>query len=108
MVEAGYPEVNIGLWKPPLDGDPLSVAAVEVAGIRTLIEIPMLKEGELVGTIATYRKEVRPFTEKQIELVSNFVEGVPPWLERSIVARLGSVWHRRTRPRRPIGRRLHC
>src|SRR5262249_42781942 len=55
-----------------LDGDPLSVAAVEVAGIRTLIEIPMLKEGELVGAIAIYRKEVRPFTEKQIELVSNF------------------------------------
>src|SRR5262249_40858582 len=55
-----------------LDGDPLSVAAVEVACIRTLIEIPMLKEGELVGAIAIYRKEVRPFTEKQIELVSNF------------------------------------
>jgi GAF domain-containing protein len=50
----------------------LSVAAVEVAGVRTLIEIPMLKESELVGAIAIYRKEVRPFTEKQIELVTNF------------------------------------
>jgi two-component system, NtrC family, sensor kinase len=55
-----------------LDGDPLSVAAVEVAGIRTLVEIPMLKESELVGAIAIYRKEVRPFTDKQIELVTNF------------------------------------
>src|SRR5262249_8847854 len=55
-----------------LDGDPLSVAAVEVAGVRTLVEIPMLKESELVGAIAIYRKEVRPFTEKQIELVTNF------------------------------------
>jgi signal transduction histidine kinase/putative methionine-R-sulfoxide reductase with GAF domain len=55
-----------------LDGDPLSVAAVEVAGVRTLVEIPMLKENELVGAIAIYRQEVRPFTDKQIELAQNF------------------------------------
>ena len=55
-----------------LDGDPLPVAGVEVAGIRTLAAVPMLKEHEFVGAIAIYRKEVRPFTEKQIELVSNF------------------------------------
>jgi GAF domain-containing protein len=55
-----------------LDGDPLSVAAVEVAGVRTLVEIPMLKENELVGAIAIYRQEVRPFTDKQIGLASNF------------------------------------
>jgi GAF domain-containing protein len=55
-----------------LAGDPLPVSAVEVAGIRTLIAVPMLKENEPIGAIAIYRKEVRPFTDKQIELVTNF------------------------------------
>jgi GAF domain-containing protein len=34
--------------------------------VRTLLTIPMLKDEQLVGTIAIYRQEVRPFTEKQI------------------------------------------
>ncbi|HSL78719.1 MAG TPA: GAF domain-containing protein, partial [Pseudolabrys sp.] len=55
-----------------LQGDPLPVAGVEIAGIRTLLVVPMIKESELVGAIAIYRKEVLPFTEKQIELVQNF------------------------------------
>jgi signal transduction histidine kinase len=55
-----------------LDGYPLTVTAVDVAGIRTLAIVPMLKEDEFVGGIAIYRKEVRPFTDKQIELVTNF------------------------------------
>ena len=55
-----------------LQGDPLPVAGVEIAGIRTLLVVPMFKEGEPVGAIAIYRKEVLPFTEKQIELVQNF------------------------------------
>ena len=55
-----------------LQGDPLPVAGVEIAGIRTLLVVPMLKENEPVGAIAIYRKEVLPFTEKQIELVQNF------------------------------------
>ncbi len=55
-----------------LAGDPLPVSVVEVAGIRTLIAVPMLKENEPIGAIAIYRKEVRPFTDKQIELVTNF------------------------------------
>jgi two-component system, NtrC family, sensor kinase len=55
-----------------LEGDPLPVAAVEIAGIRTLLVVPMFKESELVGAIAIYRKEVRPFADKQIALVANF------------------------------------
>src|SRR5262249_40188909 len=55
-----------------LDGDRLAVAGVEIAGVRAFFCVPMLKESELVGVIAIYRQEVRPFTEKQIELVPNF------------------------------------
>ncbi|HEX7295362.1 MAG TPA: GAF domain-containing protein, partial [Pyrinomonadaceae bacterium] len=55
-----------------LDREPVLVSAVEVAGIRTMFSVPMLKKNQLVGTISIYRQEVRPFTEKQIELVQNF------------------------------------
>src|SRR5262249_18862760 len=55
-----------------LDRDPLAVDGVEVAGIRTLVAVPMLRENEAIGSIAIYRTEVRPFSEKQIELVANF------------------------------------
>jgi signal transduction histidine kinase len=48
------------------------VSLVEVAGVRTFILVPMLKESELIGAIAMYRQEARPFTDKQIELVQNF------------------------------------
>jgi GAF domain-containing protein len=54
------------------DRDPLAVASVEVAGVRSLIAVPMLREGTVVGTLNVYRQEVRPFTEKQIELLQNF------------------------------------
>ena len=53
-------------------GDPLVVAGVDVAGIRSFILVPMLKEGELIGAIGVYQQEVRPFTEKQVALVTNF------------------------------------
>ena len=55
-----------------LDRDPVLVAAVEVAGIRTMFSVPMLKEGQLVGTISIYRQEMLPFSAKQVELVQNF------------------------------------
>ncbi len=54
------------------EGDPLQVASVTLAGIRTLLAVPMLKDQELIGAIVIYRQEVRPFTEKQIALLENF------------------------------------
>src|SRR5450756_1654235 len=55
-----------------IGGEPVFVAAVQLGGFRTLLAVPMLKESELIGAFAIYRQEVRPFTEKQVELVSNF------------------------------------
>ena len=49
-----------------------STASAKLAGARSQFIVPMLKSQELVGAIAIYRQEVRPFTDKQIELVQNF------------------------------------
>ena len=59
-----------------LDGDqrrdPVVVAGAELGGIRTVLNVPMLKENNLVGAFIFSRQEVRPFNNKQIELVKNF------------------------------------
>jgi transcriptional regulator with GAF, ATPase, and Fis domain len=60
--EPGYIELH----------DPAAVAAVELGGQRTALYVPMLKESELIGAFTLSRQEVRPFSDKQIELVQNF------------------------------------
>ena len=52
--------------------DPATVEAVELGGVRTFISVPLLKEDELIGTFSLARQEIRPFSDKQIALVTNF------------------------------------
>ena len=52
--------------------EPVPGPAAKYGGARSLVAVPMFKESELVGAIIIYRQEVRPFTDKQIELVKGF------------------------------------
>src|SRR6516225_2044861 len=55
-----------------LERNPPTVAAVELAGIRTVLVVPLWKDSELIGSLLVGRKEVRPFADNQIEIVQNF------------------------------------
>src|SRR5262249_25816194 len=57
----------------PNHGDKLRQATINLAGARTLIGVPMLKDNEVIGSITIYRQEVRPFTQKQIDLLATCV-----------------------------------
>jgi GAF domain-containing protein len=63
---------NLAAEQGYLERNPVFVAAVELGGVRTHVAVPMLKDNELIGAVIVYRQEVRPFTDKQIELVKNF------------------------------------
>jgi signal transduction histidine kinase len=64
--------VDATKWPGYVDrSDPAMIAAVELGGVRTVLAIPMLKDDEHVGALVVYRREARPFSEKQIGLLTN-------------------------------------
>ncbi len=77
-----------------LEREPLAVWAVEQAKVQTVLVVPMLKGEELVGVFGLQRKEVRPFTDKQIALVQTFAAQAVIAIEN---ARLFEAEQQRTR-----------
>ena len=63
---------NMAETEAYLSGDPVAVASVKIAGARTGLAVPMLKDNELIGAFTLGRQEIRDFSERQIALVTNF------------------------------------
>jgi GAF domain-containing protein len=74
MVETKAPShvADVAAGEDYIKRNPGAVAAVELGGVRTFLAVPMLKENEMIGSFSLYRQGFRPFTDKQIALVTNF------------------------------------
>jgi len=57
-----------------LEGSPPTVELAELGGARTIVVVPMLRDNEVIGVITVYRQDIRPFDDKQIDLLSNFAK----------------------------------
>jgi signal transduction histidine kinase len=76
-----------------LEGNPPTVAAVDLVGVRTTLAVPMWKDDELIGSFSLGRNEVRPFTDRELEILQNFAAQAVVAIEN---ARLLHELHRRT------------
>ena len=63
---------DVAATRAYLQRHPATVQAVELGGVRTAVSVPLVKDNELVGIIAIFRQEVRPFTDKQVALLTSF------------------------------------
>src|SRR5205807_1270053 len=64
--------IDTAAGEPYRRGDPFAIAAVELGGVRTLLNVPLVRDNVVLGIFGIYRQEVRSFTEKQIALLQNF------------------------------------
>src|ERR1700751_4028733 len=64
--------VDLAVDQAYLERNPPAVAAFEIAGVRTVLLVPLWKDKELIGSFLVGRKEVRPFADEQIQVIQNF------------------------------------
>jgi two-component system NtrC family sensor kinase len=82
---------------PYREGDPAVTAIGDLGGARTIVIVPMVKDNRLVGTIVIYRQEVRPFTDKQVKLLTNFANQAVIAIENTrLLSELRESLHQQT------------